>query len=111
MLDTADNIDRRRIENVLRSTADVCGVEYHEMAWLGFKEDGDGMIAVMVLIPSKCLATLQFKLDRDNDRTLEEIGIVSVVVVVGAKMKPRFGKRIGMLGVGAELQFLTVLCI
>ena len=69
------------------STADVSGIDYHEMAWIGYRADTDDMATIMALLPTKCLSVLRSRLDEKEDRTLEEIGIIDV------DMKLKYGKE------------------
>lgn len=81
VLDRVDDINRSRIESVCMSIADVSGIGYHEMAWLGYREDTDGMAVIMALVPNKSLSALQSRVDQKEDRTLEEVGIVNVDMI------------------------------
>lgn len=63
------------------SLADICGIEDHEMAWLGHKQNEESMVVFMTVLPNKCLSTLRTRLDADGDRTLKSIGIVNVEIL------------------------------
>jgi hypothetical protein len=86
VLDRVEEMDRQRIESICMSTADVSGIAYHELAWIGYRADTNDRAMIMALLPKKCLSALRSRLDDMEDRTLEEIRVVDV------DMKLKYGK-------------------
>lgn len=76
----------KRIENLCVVLANVSGIDYHELSWVGYRKEGDDRIVLVTLLPNKCLSTLQARLSQEEGRELQDIGIVDVRLQVQGKM-------------------------
>lgn len=84
---TSEDMDRDNIESLCSFLAKISGIGYHEVAWQGLREGTDGRVEMMALLPSKCLAALQARLDQ-GDKALENVGIEGVQILPSKDMQP-----------------------
>lgn len=74
-------MDRKTIQSLCMILADVSGIQYHQLAWLGYKAGQDNTVILMTVLPNSCLSRLQSRLDAEGVRTLTELGILEVEIV------------------------------
>ena len=78
----AQNLDRDNVRSLCCFLADICGIDYHEMAWQGHGQERsrENQVAMMALLPNKCLSALQARLDH-GDSMMENVGITNVCIL------------------------------
>lgn len=74
-------MDRKTIQSLCMSLADVSCIQYHQLAWVGYIEGQDDTVVLMTILPTSCLSRLQSRLNAEEDRTLKELGILDVETV------------------------------
>jgi hypothetical protein len=76
----AQNMDRENARSLCCYLAGVCGIEYHEMSWQGQRQENENQVAMMALLPNKCLSALQARLD-SGVSMMEHVGIANICIL------------------------------
>lgn len=76
-------MNRKTIQSLCKFLADVCGIQYHQLAWLGYKEGHNDTVILMTVLPSSCLSRLRERLKVKGDTTLKQMAILDVETVQG----------------------------
>ena len=70
------------MQSLCMSLADVCGIEDHELGWLGHRENKGGTVTFLTILPNKCLRSLRSRLDKNKkhnvDKILKELKILNI---------------------------------
>jgi hypothetical protein len=81
-----NNLNRADIQSLCMFLVDICGIQYHQLAWSGYKLGTiEGTVELMVTVPRECVSRLQGRLNRAGDRALEEIGIEGMEIPAAGK--------------------------
>ena len=79
-------MNRDNIQSLCMFLVDVCGIQYHQLACVGYKlGDKEGTVELMVTVPSECVPKLEGRLNAAGDKALEEIGILGIELPADSK--------------------------
>ena len=73
------------MQSLCMSLVDVCGIEDHELGWLGHRENKGDTVTFSTVLPNKCLRSLRSRLNRNEkhnvDKILKELKILNVNIL------------------------------